>query len=59
MDQRRRTIETQIWENSHLDTKQLSIFVGNKTILSKDVVQVLDDCTQTDRQPGSSDKLED
>lgn len=43
-------ILTQLSEKSYLNTKQLSIFVGNKAILSKHVVQVLDDCTQTDGQ---------
>lgn len=50
-DQLRRTTETDSSEKSYLDTKQLSIFVGNKTILSKHVVQFLDNCTQTDGQP--------
>lgn len=59
MDQMRRTTETDSSEKSYLDTKQLSIFVGNKTILSKHIVQVLDNCTQTDGQSQSGDVLED
>lgn len=41
--------QTDISGESYLHTNQLSILVGNKPILSKHVVHVLDYCTQTDK----------
>lgn len=41
--------QTGISGASYLHTKQLSILVGNKSILSKHVVVILNYCTQADK----------